>query len=150
MWLPSSKSTEREVSLVAYDHIYKMDKEKLYEEEVDTCLVCKKQPIPESKQSLTLVSLALMLIIFSPALTLLLFLMSYMFSTVVWKCPLCKREIEVKNVPQEVEENIIIRLGNCLIMLPRKQYAIFMVVVTIAIVSFVWLYRPNKRVIPSQ
>lgn len=79
-----------------------MNKEKLYEEEVDTCLVCKKQPVPESKQSLALVSLSLMLIIFSPTLALLTFLMSYLFSTVIWKCPLCKRDIEVKNVPQEV------------------------------------------------
>lgn len=66
-------------------------KQRLYEQEIDTCLVCKKQPIPESKQELMVLAAGVFCFLWSFRLALVLVLLSYYFSKIVWKCPLCKR-----------------------------------------------------------
>lgn len=58
-------------------------------------------------------------------------MLSYYFSRIVWKCPLCKREIEVSALDKEVEENLIIRWGNCLIVLSKRKFAIAIAIVAL-------------------
>lgn len=51
-------------------------------------------------------------------------LASYYFSVITWKCPLCKREIEVRTNDPELAENLLLRCGNCLVMLSKRKFLI--------------------------
>jgi hypothetical protein len=59
----------------------------------------------------------------------MILMIGYYFSTIIWKCPVCKRQIEIKNVDTQISENLILRYGNCFIMLSKNKFAIVAVII---------------------
>lgn len=73
----------------------------------------------------------------------------YYFSEIVWKCPVCKREIDLRHPDKSVEENVILRFGNCIGMITKEKYmviaAIFCGVMALSI-GYGWYIQPPPQV----
>jgi hypothetical protein len=66
-----------------------------------------------------------------------MFFLSYCFAKNTWFCPQCRREIEITQEVEGSSENLVLRFGNCMIMLSRLKFR----VVAIAIITYVlYLY----------
>jgi len=50
--------------------------------------------------------------------------LGYCFSQTKWLCPQCKREIELGFEVPGSSENIILKMGNCMVMLSKFKFRI--------------------------
>lgn len=114
-----------------------MSQQPLGEVELPSCEICRLQPVPESVQYILLIGLEVLLIFYSFKLAIALFFISYCFARNIWLCPQCRREVEVTQEVQGSAENLVLRFGNCMIMLSRNK---FRAVAALVVAAMVYLF----------
>lgn len=75
-------------------------------------------------QHLPFVILELILLFYSLKLAAALFIASYCFGKNCWYCPQCKREIPISFEVEGSCENIVLRAGNCMVMLTKTKFRV--------------------------
>jgi hypothetical protein len=71
-------------------------------------------------------------------------LIGYAFSRTIWICPLCKRDVPVKNAPQNTSNHIIVRIGDCMMLISKNKFR-FVAVLLIAALIYAYTLEPTHK-----
>lgn len=104
-----------------------MSSQAINSDELKLCESCSLEPLPESAQHWPFIIAELVLVFVNVKFALVMLCVGYCFARTVWICPLCKRDLTELQSNQNTSSHIIIRIGDCMMLLSKNKFRLLAV-----------------------